>query len=73
MQQNTILDDQKQNILISKIRSLTPEKIAEVEDFVDFLNTKNRDNKLTKTYNILAEKSFRNVWDNPEDEEYDRL
>jgi hypothetical protein len=73
MQQNTISDDQKQDILISKIRTLAPEKIAEVEDFVDFLSTKNQDRKLTRAYNILSEKSFKEIWDNPEDDEYDRL
>lgn len=31
-------------LLIEKINNLPPEKIAEVEDFVDFLQQKNRQN-----------------------------
>jgi hypothetical protein len=30
------------NVLLEKIQALPPERIAEVEDFVEFLTTKNR-------------------------------
>jgi hypothetical protein len=59
--------------LIDKIRSLPPEKLAEVEDFVDFLKMRDEDRLVTLAATKLSEDSFRQVWDNPDDAEYDRL
>ena len=59
--------------LIDKIRSLPPEKYAEVEDFVDFLKMRDEDRLVTHAATKLSEESFRQVWDNPDDAEYDRL
>ena len=73
MLQDTSSGRQQEKILIEKIRTLTPEKIAEVENFIDFLNLKNQDLRLTRACNTLAENAFQKIWDNPEDEEYDRL
>lgn len=64
---------QIEEILIEKIRSLPSEKLAEVEDFVDFLRQKNEDARLTQAGQRLSEKAFEKVWDNPEDADYDRL
>jgi hypothetical protein len=58
--------------LIRKIRSLPPERVAEVEDFVEFLSQRD-DRQLTQGAAKLAEKAFRKVWDNPADAAYDRL
>lgn len=59
--------------LIDKIRSLPPEKVAEVEDFVDFLKMRGEDRLVTHAATKLSEEAFRQVWDNPDDAEYDRL
>jgi hypothetical protein len=59
--------------LIDKIRSLPPEKLVEVEDFVDFLTMRDEDRLVTHAATKLSEDSFRQVWDNPDDAEYDRL
>jgi hypothetical protein len=59
--------------LIEKIRSLPPEKIAELEDFVDFLRQRSEDQILTKAAAKLSENAFQKVWNNPEDDDYDRL
>jgi hypothetical protein len=59
--------------LIDKIRSLPPEKLAEVEDFVDFLKMRDEDRLVTLAAARLPEESFRHVWDNPDDAGYDRL
>lgn len=59
--------------LIEKIRSLPPEKVVEVEDFVDFLKMRDEDRLVTHAATKLSEDSFRQVWDNPDDAEYDRL
>ena len=62
-----------EDTLIQKIRSLPPERITEVEDFVDFLKARDQDRALTQAAARLSEDSFRKVWDNPDDAEYDRL
>jgi hypothetical protein len=62
-----------EEVLIKKIRALPPEKIAEVEDFVDFLRGRNEYRLLTQAAPKLSENAFRKVWDNPDDADYDRL
>ena len=59
--------------LLQKIRSLPADKIAEIEDFVDFVRHKNDDLQLSRAAAKLSEASFKRVWDNPEDEAYDSL
>jgi len=59
--------------LIEKIRKLPPEKQAEVEDFVDFLNVRDEDRRLTQAAAKLSEDAFRQVWDNDADSTYDQL
>lgn len=59
--------------ILRKLRSLPPEKLSEVEDFVDFLRQRNRNGSLADAASSLSEDAFRRVWDNPEDAEYDRL
>jgi hypothetical protein len=60
------------SVLVEKIQRLPPEKLAEVEDFVDFL-AQREDRRLTRAATKLSEKAFRKVWDNPRDADYDRL
>jgi len=59
--------------LIEKIRKLPPEKQAEVEDFVDFLNLRDEDRRLTQAATRLSEDAFLEVWDNEADSAYDQL
>ena len=59
--------------LDAKLRELPPEKLAEVEDFVDFLRQKDEDEKLRRAVMKMSEPSFRRVWDNPIDAAYDKL
>lgn len=73
IQQGMTMNSHQEKILIDKIRTLSPDKIAEVENFVDFLNQKNRERQLLHASNKLAEDSFRKVWDNSEDDAYDNL
>ena len=63
----------EKSTLIEKIRTLPPEKVAEVEDFVDFLRSREQDRELTKAATRLSEEAFQKVWDNPDDAEYDKL
>jgi hypothetical protein len=59
--------------LIEKIRRLSPEKAAEVEDFVDFLSQREEESRLSRAAAKLSEEAFAEVWDNPEDAVYDEL
>lgn len=58
--------------LIEKIRGLSPDKIAEVVDFVDFLAHRD-DRLLVQAASRISEPAFAKVWNNPEDAEYDNL
>jgi hypothetical protein len=73
MQQDTTPTSDQEKIIIQKIRTLSPDKVAEVVDFVDFISQKDRDSRLLIAGKKLAEDAFKKVWDNTEDELYDRL
>lgn len=70
---------QSQQVLIEKIASLPPQRLAEVEDFVDFLRAREagketeRDSRLAAQAARASEPAFARVWDNDEDAAYDRL
>jgi hypothetical protein len=59
--------------LIEKLKALSPERVAEVEDFVDFLRTREQERALARAAAYVAEPTFATVWDNDEDAVYDRL
>lgn len=63
----------KEQDLVERVRTLPPEKLAEVIDFVDFLQHRSEFKKLTQEAMKLSEASFQRVWDNPEDSVYDNL
>lgn len=73
MQQNITPTSDQEKIIIEKIRMLSPDKVAEVVDFVDFISQRDRDRRLLRAGTKLAEDAFKKVWDNTEDEVYDRL
>ena len=57
-------------VLVEKINQLPLNRIAEVEDFVDFL-TQREERRLVDSATTLSEEVFREVWDNEEDAIYD--
>ncbi|MEP0896164.1 MULTISPECIES: DUF2281 domain-containing protein [Leptolyngbya] len=60
--------------LLVKLQQLSPEKIAEVENFIDFLSQREQENQqLTAISTQLSEPVFQKIWDNPDDAEYDNL
>ncbi len=63
---------QARQILFEKIEQLSPQKIAEVIDFVDFL-AEREERKLVNSATKLSEDAFSKVWDNDEDAVYDKL
>lgn len=64
---------QQEQAIIEKIRALPPERVAEVEDFVDFLRMRGDDRRLTRAATKLSGEAFQKIWDNPDDAEYDQL
>ncbi len=58
--------------LIEKIKSLPPEQIGEVENFVDFI-AERAERRLVQAATRMSEDAFQQVWDNDEDAAYDRL
>jgi len=56
--------------LLAKIRDLTDDRVAEVEDFVDFLRLRDEQRQLVEAAARLSESSFSAVRDNPEDDVY---
>jgi hypothetical protein len=73
MQQNMTPSNDREKILIEKIRTLSPEKITQVVDFIDFISQKDSERRLIQAANRLAEPAFKKVWNNPEDDIYDNL
>lgn len=62
-----------EQVLIDKIKRLPPQRMAEVEDFVDFLRSREDEQHLTHAAAKASEASFAQVWDNDDDAAYDRL
>ena len=59
--------------IAEKLQFLSPARILEVEDFVDFLRQRDEDRALTQAAMATSEPAFQRVWDNSEDAEYDNL
>lgn len=59
--------------LIEKLKTLPPERVAEVEDFVDFLRARSAERAAVRAAALAAEPAFAKVWDNDDDAAYDRL
>ncbi len=64
---------QPEQVLIEKLRTLPPERLAEVEDFVDFLRIRDEERQLRQAAAALSTASFAQVWDNADDAAYDRI
>jgi hypothetical protein len=58
--------------LVAKIRSLPPDRMAELVDFVEFLSQRD-DRLLTQAATKASEPAFAQVWENEEDADYDNL
>ncbi len=60
------------NQLVEKISRLSPERVAEIEDFVDFIAQRYTDRQLVRAAAGASEVAFAKAWDNSEDDVYDR-
>jgi hypothetical protein len=59
--------------LIEKIAALPAERVAEIEDFVDFIRLREQERSLTAAAAAASAPSFAAIWSNPEDDAYDAL
>jgi hypothetical protein len=59
--------------IVHKLRTLGPERLGQVEDFIDFLSQREDDRQLTRAAMSASETALTAVWDNPDDAEYDQL
>jgi hypothetical protein len=59
--------------LIEKIRALPAERIAEIEDFVDFIRLREQERALTRDAAETSAPAFAAIWSNPGDDVYDAL
>jgi len=59
--------------LIEKIPALPAERIAEVEDFVDFIRLREQERALTRAADGASAPAFATIWNNPDDDGYDAL
>lgn len=67
------MNTHNEQTLLEKLKALPPERVAEVEDFVDFLRMRGETRQLTHAASRAAEPAFQKVWDNSDDAAYDRL
>jgi hypothetical protein len=61
------------DLLLEKIDRLPPARVAEVEDFVDFLVSRDIDHELAHAASAASVTAFAKVWDNPEDDVYNDI
>ena len=73
MHHNPTSPSEYERFILTKIRMLPPDKIAEIADFVDFISQKDQERQLCNAAGKMAEDTFTKVWDNAEDDAYDRI
>ncbi len=59
--------------LANKLKTLSQERITEVEDFIDFLRQRDENRQLTQLAMNASQSTLNTIWDNADDAEYDRL
>lgn len=59
--------------MVEKLEHLSPDRLAEVEDFIDFLQQRDQDKCLRQDYARASEAAFAKAWDNDDDAIYDQL
>ena len=59
--------------LLEKIQALPIERIAEIEDFVEFITAREQERSLTRAAGASSVPAFAVIWNNPEDDAYDAI
>ncbi|MEI2767166.1 MAG: hypothetical protein V9E86_01375 [Nitrosomonas sp.] len=63
----------KQEQILIKLKRLSPSRLAEVADFIDFLQQRDQERQLQQDYAKTSKAAFNKVWDNDDDTVYDNL
>ncbi len=63
----------EQEQILAKLKRLSPSRLAEVADFIDFLQQRDQEKQLQQDYAKTSETAFNKVWDNDDDTVYDNL
>ena len=71
--QDIIMPAQYIEQVMQKLQALAPNRLHEVEDFIDFLSHRDSDRQLTQAAMAVSEPALRALWDNADDVEYDKL
>jgi ABC-type glycerol-3-phosphate transport system substrate-binding protein len=71
--QRTRSADAKPANAAGKDQSPSPRAIAEIEDFVDFIQSREQELQLVQGTSAASVPVFAAVWDNPDDDAYDEL
>lgn len=59
--------------MIEKLEHLSEDRLAEVSDFIDFLQFKDQEIRLRSDFTKASDETFSKIWDNEDDAQYDRL
>jgi len=59
--------------LAERLQTLSPEQIAEVEDFAEFVRSRSQHRQLARSAAAASTPAFEAIWNNPEDDVYDAL
>lgn len=60
-------------LVVEKLKTLPPERLVEVEDFIDFVSSRARSRSLAALALATSEPALARIWDNAEDAAYDEL
>jgi hypothetical protein len=55
------------------LQTLPPDRLAEVEDFVDFVRLREQQRALARDATAVSAPAFAGIWSNPEDDVYNAL
>jgi hypothetical protein len=59
--------------IVEKLVHMSPDRLAEINDFIDFIRLRDQDIQLHKQFSQASEAAFTKVWDNDDDAVYDSL
>jgi hypothetical protein len=59
--------------VLGKLQGLAPHRLLEVEDFIDFLKQRDDERSFTQAVQAASEPVLDQIWNNPDDAEYDQL
>ena len=54
--------------VLDKLQHLSPDRLEEVEDFIDFLQQRDQDNCLLQDFSDASAAASANVWDDDDDD-----